>query len=352
MKACRPPREQHRRQLRAIHQRWHRQHMQYHARRDGWHHRLGHSLGARLLLVFLLLALASTYALYLAVTAPHGVLWGAALLLFVMSIAFAGLRRMLRPLRALALGADAFGRGEFGHRVRVHHPDELGHLARRFNHMASEIQLMLDGKRALLLAVSHELRSPLTRARLNAELVDDRSPAQTALLDDLAQMRDLITALLESERLGSGHGALRTEACDLNVLLSTAVSDAAVTFDLGQDLPLLPLDRMRMQLLLRNLLANALRHNDPAQGPVCISTRMTPAGVRLAVRDHGPGVADDELLRLGEPFYRPDAARARSDGGVGLGLSLCKLIASAHRAPLVFRNAGPGLEASLVLQLQ
>ena len=339
-----------------MHRRWHEKHAQHHRHhRAGWSGshavRLAHSLGARLLLLFMLLALASGAALYAAVTLPMGLWWGLEGLLLVTVLAYAGVRRMLRPLSALTRAAEAFGRGELNHRVRVHRHDELGELARRFNHMANEIQLMLDGKRALLLAISHELRSPLTRARLNAELVDE-SPAQAALLDDLAQMRDLITALLESERLGSGHGALRTEASDLNGLLNSVVSDLDVAFDLAPNLPLLPLDVMRIQLLLRNLLANALRHNDPSHGPVSISTRLTADGVRLAVRDHGPGVDDEDLQRLGEPFYRPDAARARTEGGVGLGLSLCKLIASAHRAPLVLRNTKPGLEASLVLPLK
>lgn len=322
------------------HERWHRHHAHFR-----------HSLGARLIAVFLLLALLGSAILYAALSIGGGMAWAApVLLLLTLALGFGAVRHLLRPLQALAQGAEAFGRGELNHRIRLRHHDELGDLAQRFNQMAADIQAMLDGKRALLLAISHELRSPLTRARLNAELVDE-GPARAALLDDLAQMRDLITALLESERLGAGHSALRVESIDLNSLLVASFGGGAIELVLAPELPLLALDPMRMQLLLSNLVDNAERHNDAARGPVRIVTARTAEGVRLVVRDQGPGVEAAQLARLGEPFYRPDAARTRSDGGVGLGLSLCKLIAAAHRAPLRLRNAEPGLEASLELRV-
>ncbi len=110
--------------------------------------------------------------------------------------------------------------------------DELGELAERINPMAHSLHGMLDAKRALLLAISHELRSPLTRARVNAELVGE-GEHRDALLRDLGEMRDLITDLLESERLASGHAALQTEAVDLAALvrelLATQFARHAVT---------------------------------------------------------------------------------------------------------------------------
>ncbi|WP_349745028.1 sensor histidine kinase [Roseateles cavernae] len=281
--------------------------------------------------------------------------WMLGALLLMVALAYAVVRRLLRPLQAIGAGAEAFGRGEFEHRIAVRREDELGDLARRFNTMAGQIQQMLDGKRALFLAISHELRSPLTRARLNAELIEE-GPARGALLQDLALMRDLITDLLEAERLGSGHQALQREPCELNGLVRELVASrfagAALRLELDEALPTLPLDRLRMQLLLRNLLDNALRYSEAGdEGQVLLRTRRFGGGVELLVRDQGPGVTEAELAQLGQPFYRPDAARTRASGGVGLGLSLCKLIAQAHGAPLTLRNARPGLEASLVLPL-
>lgn len=323
------------------HQRWHRQWHQHHA-----HFR--YSLGARLIAVFVVLACLSSTILWSALQSEHGLLWAVPLLLAVTGLAYGGIRHMIRPLRLLAAGAEAFGRGDLTYRVPIFHHDEIGDLAHRFNQMATDIQAMLDGKRALLLAVSHELRSPLTRARLHAELVDD-GPSKAALLDELAQMRELITGLLESERLGGGHRALQLTGVELGEIAREQVQEG-VLLDLQPELPLLQLDRTRVQLLLRNLVHNALRHNDPDQGPVIVAVARDGDGVRVAVRDHGPGVAPDALDHLGQPFFRPDEARGRDTGGVGLGLSLCRLVAQAHGSRLELRNATPGFEAAVTFR--
>ncbi|MFG6466543.1 HAMP domain-containing sensor histidine kinase [Roseateles sp. BYS87W] len=316
------------------HQRWHHQHK-----------RFKHSLGARLITIFVMLALASSAICWTAMGSPYGLLWAVPALLLVTGLAFGMIRHMVWPLHALAVGAEAFRRGEFSHRVPVIHGDEIGDLALRFNQMAADIQAMLDGKRALLLALSHELRSPLTRARLHAELVEE-GPSRDALMQELGQMRDLISALLESERLDSGHSALQLAPCDLGALAQEqAQPGLAVCAD--PDLPVLQLDRLRVQLLLRNLVHNALRHNDPTLGEVQLSVRREGDAVRVTVRDFGPGVPEDALPQLGLPFYRPDAARTRHEGGVGLGLSLCRLVAEAHGSSLELRNAEPGLEAQV-----
>lgn len=318
------------------HQRWHRHQAHF-----------KHSLGARLIAVFLVLALVSSVILWNSEGSTYGLLWAVPALLLVTGCAFGVIRHMVGPLHALAEGAEAFGRGEFEHRVPVIHRDEIGDLALRFNQMAADIQAMLDGKRALLLAMSHELRSPLTRARLHAELVGE-GESRDALLQELAQMRDLITALLESERLGSGHSALQLSECDL-AELAREQAQPGVELQIEPGLPTLRLDRLRVQLLLRNLVHNALRHNDAERGAVLVSLSRAGDGVRLSVRDFGPGVPPESLAQLGQPFYRPDAARTRNEGGVGLGLCLCRLVAEAHGSQLELRNGEPGFEAALTL---
>jgi signal transduction histidine kinase len=280
-----------------------------------------------------------------------------ALLLLLTALAYAYVRNLLRPLKDIGDGAQRFGAGEFGAPIRVRRQDELGDLAAQVNAMASNLHRMLDAKRELLLAISHELRSPLTRARLNAELVDDstasREPRE-ALLRDLALMGTLIGDLLESERLadGAGHCALQLEATDLNTLvrdlLAGEFAGAPLQLELGA-LPELRLDRGRMRLLLRNLIDNALRHGAGAAQPSIISTSLDATGVRVGVRDFGPGVADEHLPRLAEAFYRTDSARQRTTGGVGLGLHLCRLIARAHGGELRIMNAQPGLRVEVTL---
>jgi signal transduction histidine kinase len=230
-------------------------------------------------------------------------------------------------------------------------------LATTINTMGADIHQMLEAKRALLLAISHELRSPLTRARLNTELLPETPELQAsreALLRDLGVMRDLVTDLLESERLASPHVALQREPTALASVVSEVVAgldgNPLVHTQVDTHIPLLALDRTRMRLLLRNLLENALRHT-PTDAPAPeVHVHLQPDGsVHITVRDHGPGVPEDQLPQLAQPFYRPDAARTREGGGVGLGLYLCKLVATAHGGSFAVRNASPGLEVGVTL---
>ena len=284
------------------------------------------------------------------------------LLLLLTAGAYAYVWRMLRPLDDIRAGARRFGGGEFAVPIPVRRNDELGTLATDVNAMAQAIHQMLESKRGLLLAISHELRSPLTRARLNTELLPetaDAQPLRDALLRDLAAMRDLITDLLESERLGQGHAALHLEPTDLAALVRDVVAGlpspvdahAAVAMHFADPLPRPMLDRTRVRLLVRNLLDNALRHSAGAPLPpeVHLREEQGTGAVLLVVRDHGPGVPEAVLPHLAEPFYRPDAARERATGGVGLGLYLCKQVVLAHGGSWRVRNAVPGLEVTVHL---
>ena len=277
-----------------------------------------------------------------------------AALLGLLAIAYFSVRRLFRPLDDIRAGAQRFGRGEFDTPIPVRRHDELGELAAQVNTMAADIRAMLDAKRGLLLAVSHELRSPLTRARRNAELVAEGVP-RDALLRDLGQMRDLINDLLESERLAGGHAALQRERCDMNALVRGVVDEdfagAALQLDLDPTLPPLQADATRLRLLLRNLIDNALCHGGRGPPPR-VTTMQLDGALRLSVRDFGAGVAPAELSQLSEAFYRPDAARQRSTGGVGLGLHLCRMVAQAHGGTLHIANGAPGLEVELILPSQ
>ncbi|MBL8334772.1 MAG: HAMP domain-containing protein [Rubrivivax sp.] len=275
--------------------------------------------------------------------------WATLAALLVLTLAAWGVvQHLLRPLRAIGAGAERYGRGDFSQPIAVRHRDELADLAERVNAMARGLQGMLEDKRALLLAISHELRSPLTRARLNAELVAE-GPSRDALLRDLAEMRDLIGSLLESERIAAGAPALQLSEVDLGALARRAAEGRGVALELPDPAPVLQADATRLELLLRNLLDNAQRHGADAAEPPCLFLRpQGEGGWALGVRDHGPGVPPDQVERLAQAFHRPDSARTRAAGGVGLGLYLCRLVAQAHGGRLSIRNAEPGLEVAMV----
>lgn len=290
--------------------------------------------------------------------------WGMlTVLLLLTALAFVYVRHLLRPLDDIRSGAQRFGDGNFAQPIPVRHahrPDELGHLAATINTMGDDIHQMLEAKRALLLAMSHELRSPLTRARLNTELLPETADVQAqrlALLRDLGEMAELITDLLESERLAGRHAALHREPTDIEDLAREVIADlqarhagaALIAVHAAQALPEVRLDRSRLRLLLRNLLDNSLRHSDANAPPPELHLRLVDGVVEIEVRDHGPGVPPEHLPHLAQAFYRPDTARQRATGGVGLGLYLCRLVAQAHDGQLLMRNAEPGLSVTVRL---
>ena len=282
-----------------------------------------------------------------------------AVLLVLTALAYLRVRRLLAPLDDIRAGVQRFGAGDFAKPIPLRRRDELGDLATTVNQMASSIHDMLEAKRGLLLAISHELRSPLTRARLNTELLPeqgDAAPRREALLRDLQEMADLVTDLLESERLGQGHAALHKEPTDLVALVREVLASlvparpeaGAIKIIAEEDLSTPAIDRIRIKLLLRNLLDNALRHGgDAQQAPELHIEAQEGGALRVRVRDYGPGVEASALPHLSEPFYRPDASRTRiasGKGGTGLGLHLCKLVAQAHGGGLTLSNVSPGLE--------
>lgn len=294
--------------------------------------------------------------------------WLLGALLSMTLAAYLYVRRLLRPLDAIRMGAERFGAGNFDTDIPVanaKHPDEFGQLAHTINTMGQDIHHMLQAKRALLLAISHELRSPLTRARLNTELLPETeqvNPQREALLRDLQEMARLVSDLLESERLSSRHAALHTEPTDVRALAQEVIRElqsaypkaAQIVVQADTALPPVTLDRTRVRLLLRNLLDNALRHSAQSDSPPELSLRALPGtvpGQRLEaqVRDHGTGVAEEQLPLLGQAFHRPDSARSRNTGGIGLGLYICKLVTQAHGGDMLISNAQPGLRVTVRL---
>lgn len=283
---------------------------------------------------------------------PHAFWWTLAVLMLTTALAYAYVRRLLRPLDDIAAGTQRFGAGDFSTPIPWpphRHNDELGELAQTVNTMGRDIQAMLDAKRGLLLAISHELRSPLTRARLNTELLPetpDVLATRQALLRDLGEMTALTQDLLESERLQDGHRALHAEWVHLEHVIEDVLFDHPdLEIHLAPNLPEAHVDAMRVRLLLRNLLSNAERHA-PGSRIELSACRNAQGELEVQVRDHGPGVPAEHLQQLGEAFFRPDNARTRQLGGVGLGLYLCRLVMQAHGGRLVFSPAEPGLRVT------
>jgi len=259
--------------------------------------------------------------------------------LTMLLLLYLAVRWLFRPIKWMQEGTARIGHGELDYRIPVKRPDELGDLTQDINRMADDVQGMLEAKRQLMLAISHELRSPLTRTKVALELLDDEAVRQN-ILEDIDEMERLIADLLESEALNTRHAILRREPTDLGELVQ-AVIDTDFAEQRSRIGLLLPdeslegqLDVTRVRLLVRNLVENALRYSPPGDEKVQIGASRSGDHVELCVRDHGEGIPAEHLERVTEPFYRADSARSRATGGIGLGLYLCRLIAEAHGGSL------------------
>ena len=265
--------------------------------------------------------------------------------LFYLLIGYAAVSWLFKPIRAIRTGAAEIGHGNFEHRIRNIRRDQLGDLATDINELASDVEHMLDAKRALLLGISHELRTPLSRMRLALEFVENDSDRET-LIPEITEMEKIVVSLLEAERLSTRHVTLSRT----NVRISELVDELIDDFFSRDGDPIsvvhadkelvVSVDEARITLLLKNLVANALRYVPEEGGRVEITTGRCAEGLLLQVRDNGPGLSAEAARHIGEPFYRGDPSRTRETGGSGLGLYLATLVAVAHEGSLELTNPG------------
>jgi signal transduction histidine kinase len=287
-------------------------------------------------------------------------LWGFPILaLLVLGGAFLTSGWVLRPLRRASAAMDRVAQGDLGVRV-PEGDDEAGRMGASFNRMAERVSGMLTGQRRLVAGVSHELRTPLARMRLLTELLRDggAEPNRVDGLEaEIAAVDGMVGELLESARLEQGVLALEREPVQLERLVRDAVAivelgERSVTLELPDDLHL-PLDRVRMLRVLRNLLSNAARYTPTGANITVAGSRYDDVGgpwARLVVSDDGPGVAEDDLPHLFEPFFRAEQSRSKATGGLGLGLMLVKQIVEAHGGRIQASNAtGGGLRVCIDL---
>ena len=261
---------------------------------------------------------------------------GVSLALLVLFLNYLMVNRLLQPVRMLRQGAERIQKGDLGYRVQSNSQDELGELTDSINHMADSLQSMLEAKRQLLLAISHELRTPITKAKLRMEFMPP-SQEREQLREDIEEIELLISDLIEAERLNDEHAVLVEETVVLSDFVEGVASqfteyEGGLKLDIEENEREFVIDKLRIRLLITNLLNNACRHGE--SNPITVKLRFEEKQAILEVIDNGEGIAEEHLPKLSEPFYRADSARQRNTGGFGLGLYLCRLIVQAHGGDL------------------
>jgi two-component system osmolarity sensor histidine kinase EnvZ len=275
--------------------------------------------------------------------------WGAVSLVLAILATFFIVWRLNRPLAELARAAVRLGRGGDPPPIAEAGPSEIRAVARAFNQMKDDLQASQRERATFLAGISHDLRTPLSRMRLEVEMLDGKvdPAAHRGMVDDVDDMNAIIDQFIDFSR---SEAAEPLSAVSLPELAHACAerarrAGANIRTDLGH-VPELMLRPLAIQRLIDNLLGNAARH---AGGEVTLRTGTAEGGAFLAVLDRGPGIPVDLADHLKQPFTRRDEARSGSSGA-GLGLAIANRVATLHggRLDLLPREGG-GLEARLTL---
>jgi len=263
------------------------------------------------------------------------------------------------PIRRVSRMADRFGHGELAIRVNLHRKDEIGSLARSFNQMADRIETLITSRTHLLQDISHELRSPLARLKLATKLARTSRDQQTALNRierDVDRLTILIGDLMDITRMEGDPSSLAFAPLDLNSLIIAIVSDCRIEADArrcqltlsGAIQSAMEGNRELLRRAIENVVRNAIRYS-PCGERINLTLAEAADRVTIAVSDRGPGVEEDLLPDIFEPFFKADPARDTIHGNTGLGLSIARRAIELHHGTIDAQNMHPGLAVNIVL---
>lgn len=285
-------------------------------------------------------------------------LWGGrtmtVLLLTVLAVSLVSIlivRRLTRPLNDLAAAADALGRGEAVAPLAPTGPGEIRRTTDAFNRMQERLHRFVADRTAMLAAISHDLRTPLTSLRLRAEFIKDDAENREKILKTLDEMERITEATLAFARDAQSGEVARDE--DVARLCADVVQDLrdagmAARWEAAAGPVRLTCQPTALKRAIRNLAENAARYGGEAR----IAAQVTTSEALITVEDDGPGIPKDAFDAVFEPFTRLEGSRSQETGGVGLGLAIARTIVRAHGGDVRLENRnGGGLRAVISLPL-
>ncbi|KTD49455.1 sensor histidine kinase CpxA [Legionella rubrilucens] len=265
---------------------------------------------------------------------------------------------LTKPLRSLRMAAKSIATGKLNTRVgrvKGHHRDEIAELSGEFDRMAEQLENIMNSKERLLQDISHELRSPLARLQIAIEIGRKKSSREaesafSRMEEECLRLNTLIGEILEFARLDKSVNEIHLSTVDMPVLLQQIAKDA--NFESGNqrvhvisrvDHFILTVDERLVHRAIENIVRNALRYS-PAEEEVFIilSFNDERSLLFITIEDRGPGVPQDQLDKIFNPFYRVDTSREKKTGGYGLGLSIAQQAIALHNGSIIANNRAEG----------
>jgi two-component system osmolarity sensor histidine kinase EnvZ len=266
------------------------------------------------------------------------VLWMVGTSLVLLAVAILFLRNQVRPIRRLAEAADAFGKGREVEDFRPAGATEVRRAATAFLAMRDRIRRQIAQRTEMLAGVSHDLRTPLTRMKLQLALLGS-GPEVVDLKRDVGEMERMIEGYLAFARGQDGEPAMPT---DLSEILSDVIKDLSrqgrpIALEAERGL-LVPLRQQTFRRSIANILTNALRHGRN----VAVSAKRVDGSIEIAIDDDGPGIPPEQRDAVFRPFVRLDPSRNPASGGVGLGLTIARDAIRGHGGDIELQDAPAG----------
>ena len=267
--------------------------------------------------------------------------------IIILTVSVWAVRRVTAPLAAVSAAAERLGNDLNAPPMPETGTIETHQAARAFNTMQARLRSLIENRTRMLAAISHDLRTPLTLLRLRAENIEN-SQERDKMLATIAEMDSMVGETLQFARDEATTEVRRPT--DIAALVQSIVDDMA---DAGMPVKMEPAGPIvygcrpdALKRAIRNLLDNAVKYGKAAS----VAIQTTPKTIDIIIDDDGPGIPEQELSRVFDPFYRLEESRSRETGGVGLGLAIAQSIVQAHRGELVLSNKPTGgLRARIAL---
>ena len=268
---------------------------------------------------------------------------------------------VISPIRRIAANIALFGQGNLDVRVDTDRDDEIGQLGRSFNEMAERLQRLIMSERRLLGDISHELRSPLARLKFAMKLArtsSDPTAALERIERDVDRIASLVADIVEINVVEDAPALQDKREICVRDIIHEVVRDCSVEAEIrgcridvsGNVCASVQGNPELLRRAVENVLRNGIRYS-PEKSPIELNISENENHAVITIRDYGPGVPDDSLSRIFDPFFRVEEARNTNGGGSGLGLSIAKRAVCVHRGTICAENAAPGLRVVISIPL-